>query len=249
MKFTVIASGSSGNCYVLEGRDSALIIECGVRPERVFRETSVVPSRVAGCLVSHEHNDHAGYAERFAALGIRILASGGTLLNTKLPRTARVTKLVAMETCILGEYIIRPFRVDHDAVEPLGFLIEHPEAGRILFVTDAAGVAYSFREWCPDHILVEANYADDVLTCRVIDGEVTPERATRVRRTHMSLRGALEFIRANETPSLKTVTLIHLSDENSDAENFASMAAKTALFATVRVAAPGVSFEMNLREI
>lgn len=249
MKLTVISSGSAGNCYVLEGKTSALIIECGVRPEAVFRETSVIPSRVAGVLVSHEHHDHAGYAARFAQRGMTIYASGGTLRNTTLPVSSRPVRLTPMISAWAGHFLIRPFRVEHDAAEPLGFLIEHPESGRILFVTDTAGAEFNFRGFAVDHILVEANYADDILTRRILDGEVAPDRATRVRRTHLSLRGALDFIQANETPSLKTVTLIHLSDENSDAERFARAAAETAPFATIRIATPGLSFDMSKSEI
>lgn len=249
MKFTVMASGSSGNCYVLEGRDSALIIECGVRPEVVFRKTAVIPSRVAGCLITHEHKDHAGFAARWAGMQTPVYASGGTLFNIELPRHARVVKLEPMVSCQVGKFLVRPFRVEHDAAEPMGFLIEHSEAGRILFVTDTPAVRYNFRDWRPDHIIVEANYDDDLLDDRTLSGDVSPVRATRVRRTHMSLRSACEFIKANETPALKTVTLIHLSDENSNAEYFAAKASKTALFATIRVATPGLSFDMNSREI
>ena len=250
MKLTVIGSGSSGNCYVLEGRHSALIIECGVVPERVFKSTSVLPSRVAGCLVSHEHGDHAGYAARFAALGMTVYASLGTLSVLGMTKDgSRCRSLTPMRPAAVGEWKVSPFEVVHDAVEPLGFIIEHPECGKILFVTDTRFVPLSFRLQRLDHIMVEANYSDDILDDNVLEEKVTMDRAVRVRRTHMSLRSACELVRANETPALKTVILMHLSSGNADPERFAREAAKSALLAQVYVAVAGLSVELKKNEI
>ena len=248
MKLTVIGSGSSGNCYVLEGRHSALVIECGVAPERVFKSTSVLPSRVAGCLVSHEHGDHAGYAARFAALGMPVYASEGTLSALGMIGT-RCRSLTPMRPSMVGDWKVSPFEVVHDAVEPLGFIIEHPECGKILFVTDTRFVPLSFRLQRLDHIMVEANYSDDILDDNVLEEKVTMDRAVRVRRTHMSLRSACELVRANETPALKTVILMHLSSGNADAARFAREAAKSALLAQVYVAVAGLTVELKKNEI
>ena len=123
MKLTVLASGSSGNGYLLEGRNSALIIECGVKPAELFKRTGVKPGKIAGCLVSHEHGDHAAYVDMYAALGLRIYASRGTIEQSIRPGSlARFHILVPMESKVIGEFIVRPFDVRHDAAEPLGFV-------------------------------------------------------------------------------------------------------------------------------
>ena len=75
MNLRVIATGSSGNCYVLEGLSSALIIEAGATPERVFRECNVKTRNIAGILITHEHGDHSGHVRRWLKLGFHVYMS------------------------------------------------------------------------------------------------------------------------------------------------------------------------------
>lgn len=246
---TVVSSCSAGNCYVLQGRYSALIIECGVAPERVMKAVPGLRwSTVAGCLVSHEHGDHAGYMERYMKLGLDVYSSRGTFEVKGLNAQRRAKKLEAMKPRVIGEFYVWPFAVIHDAKEPYGFMIQHKECGKILFVTDTRFVSYSFRGHKVDHIMVEANYDDGILDGRVTDGDVLMSQAQRIKGSHMSLRSTCEFLRANETGNLKTVTLLHLSHDNSDEQKFKTMAEDSLIFARVAVAVPGLVVEMNKNE-
>ena len=250
MKFTVLGSGSSGNGYLLEGRTTALVIECGVPPERMFKRTGIVPSKVAGCLVTHEHGDHAGFAKRFASLGMTVYGSLGTLSACGMTRDAsRARSCRSMEQFRVGDFTVQAFDVRHDASEPLGYIIEHPECGKILFVTDTRFVPYSFRRFRLDHIIVEANYSDSIIDDNLVEGKLTLDRASRVRSTHLSLRSACELVEANNTSALKTVVMIHLSSGNADAEEFARQMRRTAPLADVYVAKAGLSIELNKNEI
>lgn len=250
MRLTVLASGSTGNGYLFEARHSALLVECGVRPEVMMRRTAVPISRIAGALVTHEHKDHAGFVDRYAALGIRIFASEGTIKAIKgIVPEYQASVLRSMHSWFIGEWKVMPFDTRHDAAEPLGFIIEHREAGSILFLTDTVCCPYDFRDLGLDHILVEANYDDEILDGNVANGLVDSARAARTRGTHMSLRSACELIRADQTAELKNVILIHLSRHNADREEFARRAAETALFARISVARAGLSIDLNKFEI
>ena len=253
MKLTVLNSGSSGNGYVLEARDSALVLECGVPPKDMFKLSGVPVSKIAGCLLSHEHLDHARYAERYAQLGLRIFASPGTIMAMKKAKEKRgkfipewqFSPLQAMHMTQIGDWVVAPFDVPHDAEDPLGFMIGHRECGKILFVTDASFCRYNFYYAYLDHILVEANYDDGFLNENVVAGRVDAARAERTRRNHMSIRQACDLIAHNQTANLKTVLLIHLSGDNADAAAFASRAAETAPYAHVAVAGKGTTIELN----
>lgn len=246
MKLTVLASGSSGNGYLLEGRNSALVIECGVKPAELFKRTGVKPGKIAGCLVSHEHGDHAAYVDMYAALGLRIYASRGTIEQAIKPGSlARFHILVPMESKIIGDFIVRPFDVRHDAAEPLGFIVEHQELGRLAFVTDTRMVPYTFKSYKLDHIMVEANYSDFILDERVEDGVLEIARAARTRNTHMSIDSAIDFVCTNETERLKNVILIHLSGQNSAPHSFVKKMRDMILFANVIAARPGLEVELK----
>ena len=243
MKLTVLASGSSGNGYVLEGRTSALIIECGVPPERAFRETHISPSKVSGCLVSHEHGDHAAYADRYARLGMTVYASLGTIRGAGLWECPRVLSLAAGRPAQVGEFTVIPFETEHDAAEPLGYSIHHPELGRLVFATDTRKMPYAFIG--ADHVLIEANWSGPILDGRVMAGEEDIDRAARIKNTHLSLEQACEFVRRTDSWDLKHVILIHLSGRNSDAVDFAAQIRKSVRLAAVDVARPGLTVELN----
>lgn len=247
MKLTVLASGSAGNGYVLEGRTSALIIECGVSPERMMRQTSVRPSTVAGCLVSHEHGDHAAYIERYAQLGMPVFASEGTFSASGADRLPRAFTLQDNRAAQVGEFYIMPFRVEHDAREPLGFYVSGPELGRLLFMTDLRAVPFT-RCIVPHTILIEANWSEDILEGRVGRGEEDIARAARIKDTHLSLERACEFVRGIDGPALRNVVLLHLSDRNSNATEFAARMRENVRLAAVNVAAAGLTVELNKDE-
>ena len=247
MRLTVLGSGSSGNGYLLEGRDSALLLECGVRPEAMMRLTDIPVSKIAAAFVTHEHADHAGYMDRYANLGLPIYASRGTFeAGPKLGAYASRRPIAAMQTVRVGrDWTVRAFDTRHDAAEPLGFIVEAGRNWRLLFLTDTACCPYNFRNLCLQHIMVEANWCDRLLDENVASGEVTPERAERTRRTHMSIQGACDLIRADQTAELETVTLIHLSRSNADPKDFARRAAETALFARIYTAAAGLTVDLE----
>lgn len=249
MELHVIGSGSAGNCYVLNGTTSALVIECGIAPEKMLQRVNIAPSKIAGALVSHEHGDHAGFVGRFAEYGIDIFTSAGTAANCKIKSRRRVRHISALQSYRIGEFTVKAFQTEHDAAEPLGFLIEHPEMGLLLFVTDTHFVRYNFNSWNVNHIMIEANYDDNIIDARTASGEIMPSQAERVRRSHLSIDQAGKFIAANATPSLNNVVLIHLSSGNANADAFAEKAAKNAPFSHVLVAVKDLVIELNKSEI
>lgn len=244
MRLTVLASGSAGNGYVIEGRTSALVIECGVRPEVAIQQTGITPSKVSGCLISHEHGDHAAYARRYARLGMSVFASVGTIKGAGLLDTPRVYALTPGRSAKVGEFVVYPFEVEHDAAEPLGFAIKHPELGTLVFMTDLRAVPFSSAV-NPSVIMIEANWSGDILDGRVRRGEEDIDRAARIKNTHLSIERACEFVRASDGPALKDVVLLHLSDRNSDADDFAARMRRAVRLASVHVARAGLSVELN----
>ena len=55
MKLKVLASGSSGNCYLISSSRESILIECGIRFKAIKNKLNFDLSNIAGCLISHEH--------------------------------------------------------------------------------------------------------------------------------------------------------------------------------------------------
>ena len=70
------------------------------------------------------------------------------------------------------------------------------------------------------HIMVECNYASDILQANVDVGLVHPAMRHRLLTSHFSLENVKEFLKANDLSQVREIWLLHLSDGNSDAERF-----------------------------
>ena len=55
MKLKVLASGSKGNCYILESPTGVLLIEAGIPWKEILKGLDFNLKGVVGCLISHEH--------------------------------------------------------------------------------------------------------------------------------------------------------------------------------------------------
>jgi len=244
MELYVAGSGSSGNCYVIKGGGSSLVIECGISPDNVFGtfDTGIVE----GVLVSHEHGDHSGFVRSWMKMGIGIWSTIGTAKAMGISDSPLSGKLHYRGSKSIGKFSVTPFRTYHDAEEPCGFFIHRPELGNLVFATDTHKIDVKFLEkYAPEHIMIEANYDDDILYGRVGRGEADAFQAARVERSHLSIAQACEFVEKNLWEGLQTVTLIHLSSVNSDRKSFIERMRKSARFASVDVAIPGHTISLD----
>lgn len=236
MKLHVLGSSSAGNCYLLESSDKILIIEAGIQFREIEKVINWQINRIAGCLVSHEHGDHAKYVHNFLQRGIRILSTEA-VIKKALNNTDR---LYHFQTYKLHDFTIVPFLLSHD-VECFGFYIHHPEMGFLLFVTDTGKLPYKFAEI--DHLLIESNYSDQILQHNVFKHHISNAQVARLADTHLSIDKAAKWIKTTK-PKLQTVVLLHLSNGNSNAEQFRqTMYEQTGLY--TYIAEKGLSIEIN----
>jgi len=218
MKLKIINSNSAGNCYILENDQEALIIECGVRFERIKEALNFRLAKVAGCLVSHEHLDHCKSAKEMLSKGINVYASPGTHKAMDTITHHRAKLLLPGTEQMIGNFKVKGFDVKHDCEQPLGFLISHKETGTILFLTDSYYVEYKFPGL--HNVIIEANYCNKILKERVSNGASPFFLRDRVFQSHMSIETCKKTLQANDLSQVNNIVLIHLSDGNSDEKRF-----------------------------
>lgn len=217
MKLKVLSSSSAGNCYFLYNDHEVLIIECGVKATLIKQALNFDLSKVVGAIVTHEHQDHCCGVKDMMAAGINVYASAGTVkaFNYTGHRLNTVEK---GQTFMLGNFKIKAFDAVHDCNEPVSYLIEHSETGKIVFITDSYYCAYSFKGL--NNIIVEANYSQAILDAKVAAGHSPDFLRNRVLKSHMSLDTCKEFLAANDLRAVNNIVLVHLSDSNSNANQF-----------------------------
>lgn len=230
MTLTILGSESLGNCYLLTtDTGQTLILEAGIRVDQVKHALDYDLSNVVGCLVTHQHGDHAKYVRDYAKAGIDIYMHKDTFSALGVVNH-RINVFNDNSLLNLLPFAVRPFAVPH-GVTCHGFLINHPESGKILFVTDASHIPHRFSGLT--HLCIEANYSDEAM---VSDRQVGH---------HMALDTALSFVKDNEPHNVRNIVLLHLSASNSDAMQFTKSVQEVAPHAVVTIADKGVTVNLN----
>lgn len=221
MQLKVLGSSSNGNCYLLDNGKEALVIECGISFKEVQKAVNFDVSRIKGAIVSHEHGDHAKHVENFIQAHIPVYMSTGTLHEVVNKFKSPYLSPLMMEAgsiVNIGNFRIQAFDTQHDAAEPFGFLIFHPDCGMVLFATDTYYLHYTFAKL--NNILIECNFRQDILDANVESGRLTRALRTRTVKSHMEYETCKETLLANDLTGVNNIVLIHLSDVNSNASEF-----------------------------
>lgn len=245
MQLITISSSSIGNAYALDSGTEILLLEAGCKMADVKRAINFRLADVVGCALSHHHSDHAKYATEYAKFGVKVYCNKDVIVKKSFPYDS-YKEISAGRTYHIGSFSITPFDVAHDA-PCMGFLIKHVDFGVMMFVTDTYKIPLSVSGI--DHYLIEANYSDAMLKQNVWDGKINKAQADRIMLSHMSLDYTVKYLMGCEAQkSAKTITLCHLSERNSDPEQFRSTVAG-AFGVPVFIAAKGTIVELNKEEI
>lgn len=218
MVLKVLGSSSQGNCYILENKNEALIIEAGVRFIEVKKALGFDIRKVSGCLITHQHNDHAKYIKAMVESGFPTLALE-EVWTAKGVTGSRAYCIERGKGYRFGRFKVLPFDACHD-VPCVGYLIDHPETGRIMFLTDSCMCEYVFPGL--NQIMIECNYSDAKLVEAINAGRTLPSQRERLMTSHMELNTCKGFLCANDLTNVANIVLLHLSDNNSDEKNFVS---------------------------
>lgn len=216
MNFKIYASSSRGNMYVLETEEEALLLEVGLSISQIKKHLGFDFKKIKGCLISHEHGDHSKAVKEIAKLGIDVYSSQGTFKTLNL-EGHRFIPVKDKQQFKISNFNILAFKTQHDAEEPLGYLIQ-ANGEKFLFATDTYYIRYKFKGL--NYIALECNYSEQVLEENIENGIIPASLATRIRRSHFSLENVIEFLKANDLTKLKVLYLLHLSDSNSDVNLF-----------------------------
>ncbi len=188
--FGALGSGSSGNAFVIEYQDEAMIIDQGFSRKELLKRmecAGFMPDKLSCALLTHEHSDHCRGSRVFCdtlslplyttAQTARYLSQHGTL-----PKQVRAFEAGAEFTH--GSFNIKSFSISHDAVDPVGFQISCGNV-RIGIATDFGYAPENIRRelrGC-DVLVLESNYDREML--------MNSSRSIELKRRIFGMRGHL----------------------------------------------------------
>jgi len=187
--------------------------------------------------------DHMRFVEQYLDAGIPAYCSEGAKDSFLFRKSLRPEVIQAKKPYVIGNFKIIAFNVQHDCLQPFGYVISHPESGNIVFLTDSYYSKYKFANI--NHYLIESNFADEIVKQRVENGSLNPAAANRLKTSHMSIDTCAQLLAANDLSKVKNIVLIHLSSRNSNAKDFQKQI--TCLTGKkVTVADSGIEVDFNL---
>lgn len=232
-KLMTLGSSSSGNCYILDCDNEQLIIELGVSWKEIMKGLNYDITKVRACLTSHIHKDHSKSIPNAIKYGSQVVSC--VEVRTIHPQVKVLKKGVKMR---LGGFKVQAIPLQHNC-ECYGYLIEHNSIGKLMFATDCNSVPYRFKN--VNHFVIECNYDADIL----IDNMCNNVYSQSASENHLELNDTIEFLKQNYSSALQSVTLIHLSNGNINAETAKQRVKDELGFDNVYVADKGLIVELN----
>lgn len=224
MDFCSIASGSSGNCIFVGTERTGLLIDAGISGKRVVAGLHAIdrkPEELDAILVTHEHSDHIkGLGVLARKYGIPIYSTAGTKQALLGQRSlgqidpSLLREIQADERFCIRDICIEPFRVSHDAAEPVAYRLCHGEKS-VAVATDLG----FYDDYIIGHlkdldaVLIESNH--DINMLQVGAYPYYLKQRILGRRGHLSNENAGRLLGEILNDKMKAVMLGHLSKENN----------------------------------
>ena len=230
MKFCSLYSGSSGNCLFICAGSTKILIDAGVSGKKIIEALYSIgekPGELSAILVSHEHSDHtkgAGVLSRKFDIPVYANEKTWSIMQNSIG-PVEVKNRLYFDSGVeftLGNFIVMPFKIPHDAIEPVGFNF-HFNGKKVTTATDIGHITKGLLKHfhMSDLILLESNHDIEMLKVgpypwhlkkRILgeNGHLSNEMAGKV----------ISYLAENGT---KRFLLGHLSREN----NFPELAYQT----------------------
>jgi phosphoribosyl 1,2-cyclic phosphodiesterase len=225
VEINIIGSGSLGNCYRISDGTTALLIDAGLPAAAIQRACGFNLSSIKGCLISHQHGDHVKGVKQLERYGMWFYGSAETFDACKL-EGFQYQPVEPMTPFDIGTFTIMAFDLHHD-VRNYGYRVKSKETGeQLIYITDSFYCDYVFPG--THYFMVECNYSIEAINDSISKGYIPESMKSRLLNSHMSLEHFIEMMKANDLRTVKAIYLLHMSANNSRADEFKKAVQKAA---------------------
>lgn len=226
LRFRSLGSGSTGNATLVEatssGRTSRLLVDCGFSLRHLdarLARVGLVASQIDAIFITHEHGDHIGCARALSRRQrIAVWMSEGTWLATGAQDFEGRLNLASDGMDIeVGNLLVQPFTVPHDAREPLQ--LRCSDGARHLGILTDLGhaTAHALTRLAGLHaLLLEFNHDSDMLAHSAYPAFL--KQRVGGNYGHLSNTAAADIAAAVHHSGLRHVVAAHLSAQNNRPE-------------------------------
>ncbi|MCL6441964.1 MAG: MBL fold metallo-hydrolase [Alicyclobacillus sp.] len=223
MKFSVLASGSSGNSLYVETAKVRVLLDAGISGKqiqtRLAKAAQVDLASLDALLLTHEHVDHVrGLKQMLKQTSATVYTTQGTWAQVATEEEhAQFDRVQWVKSGIpftIGDLQVTPFAVSHDAEEPVAYRFDVGQSS-LTVLTDVGYVSDSIKSviaGCQCYVF-EANH--DVEMLRAGPYPWSLKRRILGDKGHLSNHDAAVALSDIITHDAVDVYLAHLSEENN----------------------------------
>ena len=213
MKIQTLASGSSGNCTLIDSGNSKILVDAGISARKILRSLESIGIRmdeIDAVVVSHEHGDHT---RAIGTLSLPVYVSSATshLWEDEVNSLYQFSTGVSFH---ISDMHLNPFPVSHDALDPVGFTIES-NGKKVGIATDIGAVTATVSDSLRDcnMLIIESNYDEKVLASSSYPSHLKQRIAGKLG--HLSNDQCSGLLESIVHRNLRFIVLAHLSEQNN----------------------------------
>jgi len=223
VKFSVLGSGSKGNCTLVESGSTRILIDNGFSGKELISRLArigIAVESLSALIVTHEHIDHVkGVGVLARKLRLPIYANSPTYnaAEKTLGQIPLRREFATGESFALGDLQVHPFAVSHDTADPVGFIVGDGKV-RLGYCTDTGKITKLIHhrlQGCRALVL-EANH--DVEMLRQGPYPLPLKQRVLSSQGHLANIDSLQFAGELVAGGLGLLVLAHLSEINNDPE-------------------------------
>ena len=220
MKIKVLASGSKGNCSLIETKSTRFLIDIGITYQRLKKELEKMNLNlddIDALFLTHAHNDHTS--------GLKVLLKH---TNFKIYANKDIIKELTVDIdkerielynsiMHLNSTELTIFKTSHDAKGSVGFLIID-DGSSLVYITDTGYLNRKYFKLLTNRNIyyIESNHDEKML----MDGPYPYYLKQRILSDegHLSNETTSKYLKKLVGDSTKYIILAHLSEHNNKEE-------------------------------
>lgn len=225
MRFSILASGSSGNAIYVEAGSTRILLDAGISGKqldtRLQTAAQVSLAELDAILVTHEHIDHVrglpqaikkSHAHVYLSAGTRDAVAADLPLDQQQPE--RIHTIKAHVPFTLGPVTVTPFAISHDAEEPVAYRFD-ADGTSLTVLTDLGYVSDTIKAVVlgSQCIVLETNHDPSMLRAGRYPWSV--KRRILGDKGHLSNEDAGVALAEMLATDTAEIYMAHLSEENN----------------------------------
>ncbi len=223
MKIKTLASGSKGNCTIVLGKNTKIIIDMGISfitLKRSLEENSLSFEDFSGLLITHNHKDHInGLSTLLKKTNINIFIPKEMYksIKTEIPELTEDRCIFIDDEDKILDVNLKLIHTSHDAPFSIGYDIIYKDK-ELVYITDTGYLNRKILNNIKnkDIYIIESNHDEKML----MDGPYPRFLKERVISDygHLSNNTTAKYLKKIIGDRTKYIVLAHLSETNNTEE-------------------------------